>query len=199
MMTKISLMTVVLNTLAIAALVGCAPDLPSTGVERDNDSDDDAESASTKKGSSSKTKTPSKTSSSSSGGTESSTSSSSGGVTPTPTTPAPSSSSGGSGACSASADQSACYQCCETQNPAATDIFLAALDACLCQSPGACKTQCAGSICGGNAEPSAECETCMEAQNDTCGQQAATACESNPACTPLFQCEEASGCAAKAQ
>jgi len=92
-----------------------------------------------------------------------------------------------------------CGECCSTKSPGAAKIANDAFDACLCQTPGACKTECAESFCGGAAgadkEPTEACWTCIDSNGvgDACDVKADTACDGDAACKALDACH-ASAC-----
>ena len=109
-----------------------------------------------------------------------------GGTTPPPPTTT----------CATSTTQDACFTCCEQQHPQALPLLQQAFGNCACGTgAGNCAAECGASFCAGLA-PSALCEQCLDA-SDTCRLQADSACEQNPTCNALFQCDTASGCAAK--
>lgn len=102
-----------------------------------------------------------------------------------PTTPTPT-----AGECSKKADGDACFDCCYAKAPAAYDAVEEVFAACICQAPGACKTDCADSFCGTDAtkEPSAACSTCLKANAPTCGPKADAACEASAGCKAVEAC-----------
>jgi hypothetical protein len=96
-------------------------------------------------------------------------------------------SSGGSASgCAAEGSSEACFSCCDQQEPVGNVIYFAAYDACVCETPGVCKSACGSNYCGGGA-PSAACITCMN-QASTCWDAAEALCGVNPLCKPYQSC-----------
>jgi hypothetical protein len=90
-----------------------------------------------------------------------------------------------------------CEVCCEEKQPKGTDFFYQQLDNCFCQTPGACKTQCAATICAAQPKaPDQACITCLD-QNEACYDTAGKACEGNADCQLLLKCDEESQCGKK--
>ena len=122
---------------------------------------------------------------------------------PVPPEPPPGSSNPDAGttppppaACTATATSDACFTCCEEQHPQGIPFLQQAFGNCVCGTgAGNCSAECGASFCAG-AAPSALCEQCLDAA-DTCRVQSDTACEQNPACNAMFQCDTASQCASK--
>jgi hypothetical protein len=93
----------------------------------------------------------------------------------------------------------ACYECCGKANPAAVEKLEAGWMACACAADK-CGTQCAASVCAATPQDPAQgdaCDTCLQAQDQTCGEATFTACEADANCKKLFDCEEASKCDSK--
>jgi hypothetical protein len=100
------------------------------------------------------------------------------------------------GACASNTTQTACFRCCEDQNPQGIQFLSQAFGDCACSNgAGNCAAECGTTFCAG-AAPSALCEQCLDASN-TCRLQADTACEQNTACAAMFKCDDTSQCAAK--
>jgi hypothetical protein len=79
-----------------------------------------------------------------------------------------------------------CRNCCFALHPDGAQTFGQELTACACVSPGACKTQCAATLCN-NQVPAGDCTGCL-----------GTALDSGGACEPaLMHCYDAlPGCGA---
>ena len=108
-----------------------------------------------------------------------------------------------------------CGDCCSAKSPDADKIAVDAFTSCLCQTPGACKTECAESLCSAGAgekkEPTEACYTCLDTNGvgDACDANANTACEGDAnckaldacyasACDPIYEKEEAAADGGKA-
>lgn len=103
-------------------------------------------------------------------------------------------------ACAASVNGTACFTCCQAANPKALPVLHRAWDDCVCHSPGACATTCAATYCNGIAPTAGDaCDTCLEANDPTCSQQAEGACKASLDCKPLLMCEDAAKCNTKPQ
>lgn len=72
--------------------------------------------------------------------------------------------------CEATANDDACFDCCDAKYPKADDLWLAALDAC-CPN-----------------------DECTDDQYDACETKADDACAKDPECIGRDTCEETSGC-----
>jgi hypothetical protein len=93
--------------------------------------------------------------------------------------------------CSAETTQSDCEQCCLTVHPSGYNTYHAALQNCLCTSPGACVTECATETCAGNPTTSGDtCDTCVTGAltmgTGACYTAVDTACQGDPDCVSLF-------------
>jgi hypothetical protein len=109
------------------------------------------------------------------------------GTTPTPTN-----------ACAMSAGKSACYQCCETANPAALSFLDNEWGKCACEVPGVCANACANSYCAGlPVQQGSSCDSCLAANNQSCSTQAESKCNADATCKKLFQCDQDSSCTTK--
>lgn len=171
-----------LATISGLALVlfACSSEAPSgstkggsTPSANQNDDDDDGSSQPTKPGSTTNTGNTTNTDS---------------------TDPAPS-----GGSCGSSANIEACFQCCGQAHPAAVEKLEETWMTCACAADK-CGTQCAQTVCAATPKDPAQgdaCDTCLQAQDEACGQAAFTACESDAACKKLFECEEAAKCETK--
>jgi hypothetical protein len=117
------------------------------------------------------------------------------GTTPTPTpdagtTPTPN-------ACASSATESACFSCCEKQNPGTATKWNQFFDDCICAA-NRCGAQCAQSWCAGFLPNAGDaCDVCMNNVGGACSTQADAVCKQDATCAPLVLCDEASGCLAK--
>jgi hypothetical protein len=101
------------------------------------------------------------------------------------------------GPCADKATIETCEVCCEEKQPKGTDFFYQKLDECFCQTPGACKTQCAATICAAQPKaPDQACITCLN-QNEACFDTAGKACQGNADCQLLIKCDEDSQCGKK--
>jgi hypothetical protein len=99
-------------------------------------------------------------------------------------------------ACGTKGTFDACFECCYQKNPTESDKADAVFLACVCEAPGACKTECGDSLCGTdpNKAPSAACETCLTTNGAACDEKAKTACDASPGCKEVDDCV-ASQCA----
>ena len=105
---------------------------------------------------------------------------------------------GGTTNCPSTTSQAACLKCCDDTNPKAVLFLNAQYETCACQSPGACATQCAASLCAGKTPQSGDaCDTCLSGQQDTCGNQAADACAADATCAQILACSQDAQCLAK--
>lgn len=103
------------------------------------------------------------------------------------------------GSCGSAAKMDACFECCGNANPAAVQKLDTGWMACACAADK-CGTQCAQSVCAATPKDPAQgdaCETCLQAQNQACGQAAVTACEADATCKKIFECEVAAKCESK--
>ena len=113
-------------------------------------------------------------------------------------TPPPATGDGGTttatGPCGDKATLIECEVCCEEKQPKGADFFYAEADKCFCQTPGACKTACAATIC--NAEPKAPDQACIACldQNSACYETAGKACANNADCQLMLKCDSESQC-----
>ena len=100
------------------------------------------------------------------------------------------------GACAGEATARACFDCCGEQAPEnALDVYTKALEACLCQTPGTCATECAATLCGGT-KANAACTTCVNGAS-ACDDRAFEACSADAGCKALLTCASDSRCAQK--
>ena len=106
-------------------------------------------------------------------------------TTPAPTTPAPT-----SDACGKKGSYDACFDCCYEKSPAELDKSDAVFRACICEAPGACKADCGDTLCGTDPskQPSAACETCLDANAAPCDDKAAAACDASAGCKLVDSC-----------
>ncbi len=82
-----------------------------------------------------------------------------------------------------------CRQCCVGLYPDAAAILLANEETCACTTPGDCATACASSLCQAKA-PNNQCSACLRnADAGNCGVSGIAACETDPQCKPLADCE----------
>ena len=110
------------------------------------------------------------------------------GTTPTPTP---------TNQCASSTSQSACFNCCETQNPGTVAKWNQFWDDCACAA-NRCGSQCAQTWCAGFLPNQGDaCDTCLNNVTNACSTQADAVCKQDATCAPLVQCDEASGCLAK--
>jgi hypothetical protein len=99
--------------------------------------------------------------------------------------------------CGGQATATACFQCCETNNPGTVQRWNNYFGQCACENPGVCAAQCANSFCGVAAPaPGSACDVCLS-NATTCVQQADQRCLGDALCAPLVQCDRAAQCAAK--
>jgi hypothetical protein len=98
--------------------------------------------------------------------------------------------------CSGIADAGTCETCCETADMEGATTFFNAWGTCLCTSPGACKTQCASTLCMNMPVPSGSpCDTCLQgslSMGGACVSPVTTACMADPNCVAFNNC--ANGC-----
>lgn len=101
------------------------------------------------------------------------------------------------GPCGNEATGSACFTCCETQNPAGLQVLQQAFGDCACnpQVTGNCSADCSTTWCAGVAA-SAACDNCLRAAT-TCEQQADAVCAANATCNAMLTCDTNSKCASK--
>jgi hypothetical protein len=110
----------------------------------------------------------------------------------TTTTPPPT-----TGACSGSANQSACFACCEQKAPGTLDKWNQFWDDCACAA-NRCGNACAQSWCAGFLPNQGDaCDTCLNNVTAACSNQAEAVCKMDATCAPLAVCDEQSGCATK--
>jgi len=106
----------------------------------------------------------------------------------------------GTNACGAETKQEACYVCCETANPKALPFLNNEFGKCACETPGACKAECATTFCAGKEPAQGDaCDLCLTKNGPACVTQADTACEASADCKGLFQCDDDSKCETKAK
>jgi hypothetical protein len=99
--------------------------------------------------------------------------------------------------CASSASQSACFKCCETQNPGTVTKWNQFWDDCACAA-NRCGSQCAQTWCAGFLPNQGDaCDACLNNVSNACSTQADAVCKQDAACAPLVQCDESAGCLAK--
>jgi len=93
-------------------------------------------------------------------------------------------------ACGNQSTRNQCEQCCLTVHPAGYKVYQAQLDDCVCNSPGACATECANEVCANQpTTPNDACSTCIQnslSSTGACYQGVANACQADSDCTALF-------------
>jgi hypothetical protein len=192
------------STLVIGIGIGCSPangtSDPSNDDSNYTDGNDGGGGSSTSSGGTKKDA--GKSSSSSSSGGSSSGSSTSGGASSSSSSGGSSgtSSSGSSGStptdqdCAAKTTADECGQCCDQAHNNGADVGDKVYMDCMCNSPGACKTECANSLCAGSEPQQGDaCDTCLG--NDTaCGQKADDACNASADCKAFEACMNTAGC-----
>jgi len=100
------------------------------------------------------------------------------------------------GACSGKTTAKSCFACCGDESPAgALDVYTKELEACLCQTPGTCATECAATLCGGT-KADAACSACLNTAT-ACDDRAFDACNADAGCKSLLACADDSRCAQK--
>lgn len=107
---------------------------------------------------------------------------------PAPTTPAKPLDDAGE--CGKKADAQTCGDCCIAKAPDAWDAADKVYFDCICAAT-TCQTQCAESVCAAadnENEPTAACKTCLDANDQTCGDKANAACDANAACKAIDAC-----------
>ena len=109
-----------------------------------------------------------------------------------PTDPAPA----GGGQCASQAKADACFDCCDPTQTAFEAADQAFGD-CICAA-AKCGTQCAQTACNAAnpTEPAQgdACDTCIQANLDTCDDAAGTVCDADANCTKASECVEAAKC-----
>jgi hypothetical protein len=101
-------------------------------------------------------------------------------------------------ACSSSANRTSCFKCCESQVPSGVPFLDNEWGKCQCAAPALCAQACANEYCAGlGVQPGGSCDSCLAANDQTCGTQADNACAADATCKKLFACDTNSGCAAK--
>ena len=82
--------------------------------------------------------------------------------------------------CTTCGDNVSCVACCETAHMSGSMMYLAALSACACVSPGSCMIECKNELCVGQLmfpAPNSPCDNCvgqvtfLQACNGTMGAQ----------------------------
>ena len=97
----------------------------------------------------------------------------------------------GPGPCASQPTNVDCYNCCTDENPAAYEAFVVhVLNECACQIGAPCQDECDAECSG--AEPDLVCVNCVNKLDagTPCQAEAATLCENDPACAPLFDCSD---------
>jgi len=104
--------------------------------------------------------------------------------------------SGGGGvdtACATEGTQSACADCCATDNPSSVPTLNTAIQTCACGASGPCATECATEVCVGTPATSGDaCYTCLTAAlgaSGSCYAPVHTACIADPGCAAYLSCE----------
>jgi hypothetical protein len=93
-------------------------------------------------------------------------------------------------ACGQKATAQACGACCLEKTPEALDASDKVYGDCVC-APTACGTECAASYCSekeNQNEPTAACNTCLDAKEPACGDKADAVCNADPACKAADAC-----------
>jgi hypothetical protein len=99
------------------------------------------------------------------------------------------------GACAGETSSQSCLDCCSALSPGAIDVYTGTYQACICESPGTCASECGASFCAGT-QPDSACKTCLEGAT-TCEDKALSACEKDGKCSAFLTCGTASGCSKK--
>jgi hypothetical protein len=98
---------------------------------------------------------------------------------------------GGVGPCATEPTGDACYSCCIDANFAGYEAYVVhVLNECACQIGASCQAACDAECSGATpANPCIECVNALE-PGTPCHAEAATLCENDPACVPLFDCSD---------
>jgi len=107
-----------------------------------------------------------------------------------PSTPAPSAPLADTSACGKKADAQACGDCCLAGTPTAVDAADKAEGDCMCAA-SACQTACAASVCSDTDnmnQPTAACETCLDAHQPECAAKFDATCNPDAACKAAVSC-----------
>lgn len=92
--------------------------------------------------------------------------------------------------CGTKATSMECGDCCIAKKPAAWEAADDVFFDCLC-APSACATACAESVCAtaeNQNEPTAACNTCLDAQEPACDDKATAACDADADCKAIEAC-----------
>ena len=94
------------------------------------------------------------------------------------------------GSCGELATYWECDDCVCEQNLAGCEAFDTLLfDSCVCGN-APCGSQCAASLCM-DQEPDAACEACLDALDETCFEEAYTACQADTECIAYVDLSDA--------
>jgi hypothetical protein len=107
-----------------------------------------------------------------------------------PTTPATSTPLSDTSTCGKKADAQACGDCCLAGSPTALDAADQAEGDCMCAAT-ACQAACLASVCSDTAnmnQPTAACETCLDAHQPECAAKFDATCNPDAACKAAISC-----------
>jgi hypothetical protein len=106
------------------------------------------------------------------------------------TDPAPSTPLQDTNACGQKTTSQACGDCCLASAPTALDAADQVWAECACAAT-ACQTECSASICSttdNQNQPTAACESCLQAKGPACEEKAAATCDADPKCKTAEAC-----------
>jgi hypothetical protein len=96
-------------------------------------------------------------------------------------------------ACGTEATESACANCCASDNPSSVPTLNSAIQTCVCGTAGPCATACATEVCVGSPATSGDaCYTCLSSAlgaSGSCYAPVHTACAADPGCAAYLTCE----------
>ena len=101
--------------------------------------------------------------------------------------------------CQAMSTAGQCDNCCWGLHQTGFQVWQNAFDACVCVTPGTCRSKCQNSWCAGqDPSPGGSCDTCLNGATQ-CVQTADATCKNDPDCAAYLACYYGSGCDTKPQ
>jgi hypothetical protein len=97
------------------------------------------------------------------------------------------------GPCAKEGSADACLNCCDEASPEAMPIYAGSFKSCVCETPGACATECQSSFCA-DIKPDSACAACLNSKAGSCEDTALSTCEKDTTCAPLLKCAKDSKC-----